>query len=480
EQNMVKQSIGFNWEAGAVSTSVWRGVPLHLVLKRCGILSRSRGALNVCFKGAEDLPRGGGSKYGTSITKEIIVTTKESDNYYHYNDNRPEYIINEPNINSAITTPSHEEILPVNSWTTQRPYTLKGYAYSGDDDQLLVSHKNKCMQSDTRIGIVFEHPTVPGNQSGGWMAKERHLEKSVDNSQTLKKSVSTPFMNTASSKTFSMAEVKKHNSPDSAWIIVLGHNLTPFTLIIKAKKMLESYRIGDCAANFAHLDPIKEVVPAASSIALVPGEKIPCKLVKKKESLSHDVRLFRFALPSEDQVLGLPVGKHIFLCAVVDEKLCMRAYTPTSTVDVVGYFDLVIKNGGGLMSQHLDSLELGSFIDVKGPLGHIEYVGRGNFLDPEDQTEMYVVYENRTEDDILLRREELDSWAKEHERLKVWYVVQASVKEGWQAIQYCGIHYREYPEGTRPRRIRRYSSLGLWAPTHDSVRGPTKSGENEL
>jgi nitrate reductase (NAD(P)H) len=134
EQNMVKQTIGFNWGAAGVSTSVWRGVLLRDVLKRCGIFSRKRGALNVCFEGAEDLPGGGGSKYGTSIKyeiamdpsrdiilgymqngerlspdhgfpvrmiipgfiggrmvkwlKRIIVTTQESNNYYHYNDNR--------------------------------------------------------------------------------------------------------------------------------------------------------------------------------------------------------------------------------------------------------------------------------------------------------------------------------------------------------------------------------------------------------
>jgi hypothetical protein len=45
---------------------------------------------------------------------------------------KPEYIINELNINSVITTPCHDEILPINSWTTQRPYTLKGYSYSGE------------------------------------------------------------------------------------------------------------------------------------------------------------------------------------------------------------------------------------------------------------------------------------------------------------------------------------------------------------
>lgn len=378
---------------------------------------------------------------------------------------------------------------------------------------------NICKPHKGEIGIVFEHPTQPGNQSGGWMAKERHLEKSSNESQTLKKSISSPFMNT-SSKMFSMSEVKKHNSGDSAWIIVHGHvyDCTRFlkdhpggtdSILInagtdcteefdaihssKAKKMLEDYRIGELITtgyasadsspnNSVHgpsgnfpLAPIREIVvaPPSKSVALIPREKTPCKLVEKI-SLSHDTRRFRFALPKEDQVLGLPVGKHVFVCASVDDKLCMRAYTPSSDVDTVGYFELVVKvyfkgvhpkfPNGGLMSQHLDRLELGSFIDIKGPLGHVEYTGRGNFLvhgkpkfakklamiaggtgitpiyqvmqailkDPEDETEMFVVYANRTEDDILLR-EELDAWAEKYpERVKVWYVVQESVQEGWK------------------------------------------------
>lgn len=378
---------------------------------------------------------------------------------------------------------------------------------------------NVCKAHKGEIGIVFEHPTQPGNQSGGWMAKERHLGRSSDANQTLKKSVSSPFMNTTSNR-YSLSEVAKHNSADSAWIIVHGHiyDCTPFlkdhpggtdSILInagtdcteefdaihsdKAKKMLEDYRIGELittgytsdssasspnnsvhgASNYigTNLAPIKEVAPTRSA-ALVPREKIPCKLVEKI-LISHDVRLLRFALPQEDQLLGLPVGKHIFLCATIDDKLCMRAYTPTSSVDEVGHFDLVVKiyfkgvhpkfPNGGLMSQYLDSLSVGSILDVKGPLGHIQYTGRGNFLvhgkpkfakklamlaggtgitpiyqimqailkDPEDETEMYVVYANRTEDDILLR-EELDDWAKKHDRVKVWYVVEKSIKEGWQ------------------------------------------------
>ncbi|GLT50200.1 hypothetical protein SLA2020_237050 [Shorea laevis] len=640
EQNMVKQTIGFNWGAAGISTTVWRGIMLRDVLKRCGIFNSKKGALNVCFEGAEDLPGGGGSKYGTSIKKEfamdpsrdiilaymqngelltpdhgfpvrmiipgfiggrmvkwlkrIIVTTQESDNYYHYKDNRvlpshvdaelanaeawwykPEYIINELNINSVITTPCHEEILPINSWNTQRPYTLRGYAYSGGGKKVTrvevtmdggeswrvctLDHSEKpnkygkywcwcfwslevevldllgakeiavrawdqthntqpekliwnvmgmmnncwfrmktnvCRPQKGEIGLVFEHPTVPGNQSGGWMAREKHQEKSSEANQALKKSVSSPFMNT-SSNTFSMSEVKKHNSVDSAWIIVHGHiyDCSRFlkdhpggtdSILInagtdcteefdaihsdKAKKMLEDYRIGELittgsgyssdssspnhsvhgASNNAHLAPIKEVIAPTRPVALVPREKIPCKLITKR-SLSHDSRLFRFALPAEDQILGLPVGKHIYLCATIDEKLCMRAYTPTSSIDEVGHFDLVVKiyfkgvhpnfPNGGLMSQYLESLPLGSVIDVKGPLGHIEYTGRGNFLvhgKPKFAkklamlAEMCVVYANRTEDDILLR-EELDEWAKKHDqRLKVWYVISESIREGWQ------------------------------------------------
>ncbi|KAI4337767.1 hypothetical protein L6164_016143 [Bauhinia variegata] len=668
EQNMVKQSIGYNWGAAAISTSVWRGVPLRHLLERCGIYSRTKGALNVCFEGAEDLPGGGGSKYGTCVKREIamdpsrdlilaymqngellapdhgfpvrlivpgfiagrmvkwlkriVVTTEESDSYYHYKDNKllpshvdaelanaenwwykQEYLINELNINSVITTPCNEEILPINSLTTQRTYVLRGYAYSGGGrkvtrvevtldcgetwqvatldhpekpnkygkywcwcfwslevevlellgskeiavrawDEALNTQPEKliwnvmgmmtncwfrvktnvCKANQGEIGIVFQHPTQPANQSGGWMDKERHIEMSSESNQTLKKSVSTPFMKTAS-KMFSMSEVKKHNTADSAWIVVHGqvYDCTHYlkdhpggadSILInagtdcteefeaihsdKATKLLEDYRIGELlTTNYAsasdsstsspdnsvhgngnsqthatYLAPIKEVTPKRP-VALNPREKIQCKLVSKT-SISHDVRLFRFSLPSEDQAMGLAVGKHLFLCANIDGKLCMRAYTPTSSVDEVGYFDLVVKiyfkgvnpkfPKGGLMSRHLDSLPMGSILDVKGPLGHIEYTGRGNFLvrgkhkfakklamlaggtgiapvyqvaqailkDSEDRTEMHVICANRTEDDIL-RKEELDGWAKEYsERFKVWYVVSTSTREGWE------------------------------------------------
>lgn len=74
------------------------------------------------------------------------------------------------------------------------------------------------------------------------------------------------------------------------------------------------------------------------------------------------------------------------LCRVNGE-LVMRAYTPTSSDKERGYFDLVIKvykpnehpdfPAGGKLTPHLDSLQLGDSIEVKGPVGHFSYLGRG-------------------------------------------------------------------------------------------------------
>ncbi|XP_066322729.1 nitrate reductase [NAD(P)H]-like [Miscanthus floridulus] len=662
EQNMVRQTVGFNWGPGAISTSVWRGARLRDVLRRCGVMGAADGAANVCFEGAEDLPGGGGCKYGTSLwrgvamdpardvilayvqngeplapdhgfpvrvivpgfiggrmvkwLKRIVVASSESESYYHYRDNRvlpshvdaelanaeawwykPEYMINELNINSVITTPGHDEVLPINALTTQRPYTIKGYAYSGggrkvtrvevtlDDgetwqvcsldhperptkygkywcwcfwsvdvevlgvlgakeiavrawDEAMNTQPEKliwnlmgmmnncwfrvkinaCRPHKGEIGMVFEHPTQPGNQAGGWMARQKHLETSESAQGTLKKSTSTPFMNTATAQ-YTMSEVRRHTSPDSAWIIVHGqiYDCTGFlkdhpggadSILInagtdcteefdaihsdKARGLLEMYRVGelvvtgsDCSPQNSHADlrAIDEASAAAapaplpvSTVALSnPREKVRCRLVDKK-SLSYNVRLFRFALPSPDQKLGLPVGRHVYVCASIDGKLCMRAYTPTSPVDEVGHVELLIKiyfkdedpkyPNGGLMSQYLDSLPLGATIDIKGPIGHIEYAGRGGFVvngarrfarrlamvsggtgitpvyqviqavlrdHPDDDTEMHLVYANRTEDDMLLR-EEIGRWAAAHPaRLKVWYVVSkvARPEDGW-------------------------------------------------
>eukprot|EP00128_Syssomonas_multiformis_P002547 Colp12_sorted_trinity150504_noHs@35332 len=76
EMNMIKQSIGFNWGAAAVSTAEWRGVLLRDVLRACGAPvteadgGESQDSRFVCFEGVEDLPKG---FYGTSMDYEVAM-----------------------------------------------------------------------------------------------------------------------------------------------------------------------------------------------------------------------------------------------------------------------------------------------------------------------------------------------------------------------------------------------------------------------
>ena len=74
--------------------------------------------------------------------------------------------------------------------------------------------------------------------------------------------------------------------------------------------------------------------PAVVSLLLLTG----CIQV-----LTHDTRLYRFALQSPEHILGLPIGQHMWLSANIADKPCARAYTPVSSDDDVGFFDLVVK-----------------------------------------------------------------------------------------------------------------------------------------
>ncbi|XP_050296863.1 NADH-cytochrome b5 reductase 3 isoform X2 [Anthonomus grandis grandis] len=191
----------------------------------------------------------------------------------------------------------------------------------------------------------------------------------------------------------------------------------------------------------------------------------------EKTIISHDTRNFRFGLPSKDQVLGLPVGQHIHLSAVVDGNLIVRSYTPVSSDDDQGYVDLVVKiyfknvhpkfPNGGLMTQYLEAMKIGDTIDFRGPSGRIQYVSPGTFSirklrkdppvtvkvnkinliaggvgitpilqlirqiekDENDSTQCAILFANQTEDDILLR-DELEAVSKKNpDQFKLWYTL---------------------------------------------------------
>jgi len=191
------------------------------------------------------------------------------------------------------------------------------------------------------------------------------------------------------------------------------------------------------------------------------------------------------ALPSQQHVLGLPVGQHLFLKGKNGDtgKVVMRAYTPVG--DGVGYVDFVIKvyfanvhprfPDGGALTQIIEKLPIGGCVDVKGPMGEyifntkvpkgvvkgpdamqtfthttsgekqpyrkIGFISGGSGITPSLQTavallsdkaaavQVWILYANQTEHDILCQ-DMLDELAKD-ERVKIWYTVDRPT-ESWK------------------------------------------------
>lgn len=506
--------------------------------------------------------------------RTIEVLDTHSTNHYHRHDNKvlpagitmeianaegwwqkEDFVINELNVQSVITSPGHDEIIPL----TQEKYTVKGYAYSGGGRKViraevsldagqswLISNiirfeepteynKHWCwvffevdvpivdllratemrsravdasnnLQPDNLtwnlmgmlnnphyriktkpessqqlgLGIHCEHPTKSGGEAGGWMEREM-----LANAPPAAEVVVSSGPDTSRLPTYSPEEIERHDSHESSWFIHDGnvYDATKFLkehpggaesiLIVagadatddfnaihsaRAKGMIKQYIIGRVGKSTGG-DGKPEQAPVdkenkeagAELIALNPKKKISFKLAEKHE-LSHNVRRLRFALQTPEHRTGLPVGQHMFFYAKDKGETIMRAYTPTSSDDDLGYFDLVIKIYfsnehpqfplGGRMTQVMEALKVGDSMEVKGPLGHFIYQGRGSYKhsgkagtcrqlsmiaggtgitpmwqviqavlkDKEDYTQMKLIFGNQTEDDILLK-EELDTLA---------------------------------------------------------------------
>ena len=186
---------------------------------------------------------------------------------------------------------------------------------------------------------------------------------------------------------------------------------------------------------------------------LIPGEIIELELIDIVE-VTHDTKRFRFGFPNENDILGLPTGKSISL-TFDDEngEQVFRSYTPVSSDNDIGFVDFVVKiyrknehpdfPEGGLMSQKIDTLEIGDKFGFRGPNGRLEYSGNGEFTikqlksqgggeiikkvsnigmiaggtgitpmiqiiravlrDEQDPTKINLLFANKKEEDIILR-----------------------------------------------------------------------------
>ena len=111
-------------------------------------------------------------------------------------------------------------------------------------------------------------------------------------------------------------------------------------------------------------------------------------ILDSKEKVSWDTRVFKFKLEHPEQRLGLPTGQHLMirLRDPVTREAIIRSYTPISEEEGQrGHLDVLVKvyfdtkeRKGGKMSQAMEGLPLGHFVEFKGPIGKFNYRGLGN------------------------------------------------------------------------------------------------------
>ncbi|KAJ8469143.1 hypothetical protein ONZ45_g16991 [Pleurotus djamor] len=176
--------------------------------------------------------------------------------------------------------------------------------------------------------------------------------------------------------------------------------------------------------------------------------------LKEKIVISPNTAIYRFSLPHPQDVLGLPIGQHISVSAEINGKDIMRSYTPTSSDDDLGHFDLLIKSyEKGNISRIFSLLKLGDKVRIKGPKGQFNYsptlatslgmiaggtgitpmlqIIRAALKNPLDKTKLSLIYANVNSEDILLKKE-LDELADVNsDRFKVYYVLN-NAPEGWK------------------------------------------------
>lgn len=354
------------------------------------------------------------------------------------------------------------------------------------------------------LALTAKHPIAPGAKPGGWMVQtEEHKDKD---------------RRSGDEKTFTLDEVAKHMSDDDCWII-LDEKVYDVTSVLSwhpgGAKAITAYagqtsvdtttqyhsihdKYADSKKDECYIDvlsdsgvkamredakraaaDLEKLKEERAGLAVMPDTFWFAKLQSRKE-VSKDTRLYTFSLPEtkdgEPGRLGLPFGKHVVIAFHFKDQACTRSYTPVRPIlpeEEDGTFDLLVKTympsatfpPGGTMGNFLDVLQEGQEIDVRGPTGDIEYLGKGRFniegkercfskinlvaggsgLTPHwqlihailaakgDTTQVSLIDSSKTPDDILMRAE-LERYAHERKsQFKLWHTTSAESKpDGWK------------------------------------------------
>lgn len=152
---------------------------------------------------------------------------------------------------------------------------------------------------------------------------------------------------------------------------------------------------------------------------------VPYKLTHV-ETDTHDTKTFRFELPA-DATLDMLPGDFLYVHAEINGKQAKRPYTPSSLVGTTGFFELTVKRyDAGSVSKHLHDRQIGDTVSMSGPNtgGHwvdgmakrVGFVAGGTGITPmisvirwilinKIDAELFLIFANKTESDIIFRRE---------------------------------------------------------------------------
>jgi cytochrome-b5 reductase len=155
-------------------------------------------------------------------------------------------------------------------------------------------------------------------------------------------------------------------------------------------------------------------------------------VVSEVESVSPNCKILRLRAADPHSTVPYPCGKHLSLRCTIDGQPVVRPYTPITHPDCRDHIDILFKRYlGGRMSTHLFNLQPGDGVQVRGPFGRFKYVanrwrsigllaaGTGitpclqliryvleathhQLAHPDDTTTLTLLFQNRTEADILL------------------------------------------------------------------------------
>lgn len=174
--------------------------------------------------------------------------------------------------------------------------------------------------------------------------------------------------------------------------------------------------------------------------------------------------ILKCGLPSPEHVMGMPVTAYVMVEG--HNSGDSSAYTPITTDDQPGYFELLVKGyPDGNVSKYLCSLQAGDSVSVKGPVAKLPYtanmkkkigmIAGGSGItpmlqiikeilkDPDDKTEVTLIFGNQSPADILLR-DELDQLAASSKgQVNILYVVDKNTTSD-PAIKHVGYVTAEF------------------------------------